>query len=502
MDFVTPLLAIGTCGDAADTAACAKHGIGTVISLMTVDFTAGNHHLTLPVTDRQPLAPATIRRATALIHREVSAGRKVLLHCQMGISRSPALAACYLHEYAGYSLDAAIAQIRSVRSIAEPHPVLLTSISTHYAATSRNAQAEVDLSANENPLGPSPRAIAAMQAVLPHSHRYPDRHGQTLRASIAATTGCTEEQVILGNGSCELLDLAARAFLAPGDNAVLATPSFNPYRSAISKAHGQAIAVPIYGFSHDLTGMAAHISAHTGLVFVGNPNNPTGTGCSTAELRALLDHLPPRAVLLLDEAYRNYAPPDSAALANGEELVAAGYPVLVVRTFSKLHGLAGLRIGYALGPPHLIQQMEALRPHYNTSAPAQAAALAALGDREHAETSRALAEHGRAQLTAGCAVLGLPCTTSHANFLLVRTGFADGWTTALAARGVRVKSGTPFGLPEHLRITVGLPEENRRCLDALADVQAQILSPASSPRSNGITPARPVGTKLQGDNTW
>lgn len=485
MDFVTPSLAVGACQDAADSRARALHGIGTVISLMPMDFTAGEHHVTLPVTDRQPIAPDTIRRITALIHREVGAGRKVLLHCQMGISRSPALAACYLHEYAGYSLDAAIAQIRQVRMIAEPHPVLLTSIAAHYNATSRNAPEEVDLSANENPLGPSPRAIAAIQAVLPHSHRYPDRQGQALRSGIAAKTGCAEAQVILGNGSCELLDLAARAFLAPGDNAVLATPSFHPYRSAIAKAHGQAIAVPMHGFSHDLAGMAARISAQTGLVFVGNPNNPTGTGCSTAELHALLDHLPPHGVLLLDEAYRDYAAPDSAALANGVELIAAGYPVLVVRTFSKLHGLAGLRIGYALGPAPLIQRMEALRPHYNTNALAQAAALAALGDDAHAAACRTQAEHGRAQLAAGCAALGLPCTPSHANFLLVRTGQADNWTTALAARGIRVKSGTPFGLPDHLRITVGRPEDNRRCLDALALVQTLMTAPAHGDHSSG-----------------
>lgn len=478
MDFVTPFLAVGTGEEAANAALRRQFGIGAVLSLLPVDFVAGEHHATLPIADRQPLPAAMIAAAGAFIADQIAAGRKVLLHCQMGISRSPAIAAGYLHTHAGLPLTEALAQVRRVRPIADPHPALLASLSSHCAAPAEHdAATSIDLSANENPLGPSPRALEAIHAAAANCHRYPDRNARALRAALAQRWLCQPEQIVLGNGSCELLDLAARAFLAPGDEAIIAVPSFMPYRSAVRKAHGRAVTVPLRDFEHDLEAMAARVTEKTRLVFLGNPNNPTGSGIDGAALVHFLDALPPHVVVVLDEAYREYA----SDARNGEAadstlLVAAGRRVVVVRTFSKIYGLAGLRIGYAIASAELTQTMEALRPHYNTSSVAQAAALAALGDEAHVTASRTLATAGRAQLTRGCAALGLPVVPSAANFLLVRVGAAPAVAGALAGRGILVKSGEPFGLPDYLRVTVGLASENYRFLAELATVLTERLT--------------------------
>ena len=493
MDFITPWLAIGALSEASDTGLRRQHGIEAVLSLLAVDFDAGANHLTLAVADRIALPGAAIGRATAFIEQQRLAGRKTLLHCQMGISRSPAIAACYLHEFTGLQLAESVRQVGRLRPVADPHPALLDSMATHYATTLKGAHPPcLDLSANENPLGPAPLALAALQAILPKAHRYPDRHGATLRRKLARRLGGSPEQVVLGNGSCELLDLAARAFLAPGDAAIIAPPCFPAYRSAVKRAHGRLIEVAMSAsddFACRLDAITAAIDHRTRLIFLGNPNNPTGQGLAAEALADWLDTLPRQVTVVLDEAYRDYndsndgddsddeqtaaddAPDPSKTLADGPALVRAGHRLLVLRSFSKLHGLAGLRIGYAFGPADLIAPLEALRPPYNTSAAAQVAALAALNDHAHQRASRLLAANGHAQLRRGLRALGLRCPPSHGNFVLIHVDLpgidAPQLAAKLGAAGILVKPGSAFGLPGHLRISLGLPDENQRLLDQL-----------------------------------
>ncbi|MFY9329468.1 MAG: histidinol-phosphate transaminase [Georgfuchsia sp.] len=324
----------------------------------------------------------------------------------------------------------------------------------------------LDMSANENPLGPSPLALAAVADVSGNFHCYPDSHGTALRVALANQLGVDVGQLILGNGSSELLDLIARATLAPGDQALIATPSFLPYRSAIQRARGVIVQVPLTSdYCFDLDRMAEQIGRRTRLVILGHPNNPTGTILGTEEFDRFLDRLPDQAVVLVDEAYHDYVRRPDAADAIA--LLKNGRPVVAVRTFSKLHALAGLRIGYAAAHPALAAQIESLRPHYNTSSAAQAAALACLADDDHIARSLSVNCTGLVALSSGCADLGLEYVPSEANFLLVRTGNADDITAAMKARCVLVKSGRPFGLPDHIRISVGTPASNARCLKAL-----------------------------------
>lgn len=513
MDFVTPWLAIGAAGEAADAALRRAHGIDAVLSLLPVDFDAGAAHLTLPVADRVALPGTTIRTVTAYIERQRQAGRKTLLHCQMGISRSPALAACYLHEYAGRRLDDALHEVGRARPVADPHPALLASMRQHYDEDGCRSDgldidvdsatlpaSHLDLSANENPLGPSPLALAALAAALVTSHRYPDRAATALRNALAARHGGSAEQIVLGNGSCEVLDLAARALLAPGQAAIIAPPCFPAYRSAVKRAHGRLVEVPLRAdeaFAYRLDRIAAAIADDTRLIFLGNPNNPTGQGVGV-DFGDWLDSLPAQVTVLLDEAYRDYgadldsgnvgsassadnkAPgttkgdANKAPLADGPALVSTGRRVLVVRSFSKLHGLAGLRLGYAFGPADLIAKLDAQRPTYNANTPAQVAALAALNDQAHQRSSRQLNAAGLEQLRNGLAALGLNCPPGQGNFVLADFGAcgldAGQIARQLAGTGIDVKPGSAFGLPAYLRISVGLPAQNQRLLEALQKI--------------------------------
>lgn len=466
MNFVTPAVAVGSLDEAANSALLRRHGIEAVLSLTEVDFEAGALHEVIAVQDRQPLPAAAIGRITAFIHRQVSSRRKVLVHCQMGISRSPALVACYLHEYEGMALEAAIGRIQRARPCADPHPALLASIEAHYAGTGKPEL--VDLSANENPFGPSPAVAEALGGAGGGIHRYPDRRGAGLRSALAERLGVAAEQIVLGNGSCEILDLAARAALGPGEEAIIGVPSFMPYRSAIRKAYGHPVAVPLQDFQYDLEAMADRVGERTRLVVLGNPNNPTGKTLPRAALERFLDGLPASVLVVLDEAYREYVA--DPGFADALDYVRDGRRVLAVRTFSKVHGLAGLRIGYGIGPAALAAELEVLRPHYNTNSLAQQAALAALGDAPHVTASIAANAEGRQFLSGSFAALGLDFVPSEANFILVRTGEAEAVTAALLARGVRVKSAAPFGTPDHIRVSVGRPEENQFFIEALTQV--------------------------------
>lgn len=327
------------------------------------------------------------------------------------------------------------------------------------------------LASNENPFGPSPLALKAMQEAAATVHRYPDGAGTALKACLAERLGVEPAQIALGNGSNELLELAARIFLQPGDEAVMARPAFIIYRMACQALGAVAVEVPCRDFVHELAGMAAAVSSRTKLLFVGNPNNPTGTAVPPATLEAFVRRLPPEPLLILDEAYWEFLP--EGERPRSLDWVREGRRCFVLRTFSKIYGLAGLRVGYGVGPPELVGLLDRLRAPFNVNTLAQVAAAAALEDRAHVTRTIAGTAEGRAALTAGLTTLGFRPVPSVTNFLLVdvrRDGAAV--AEALLRRGVIVRPMGAYGLPTHLRITVGTAAENARALEALRAVLA------------------------------
>lgn len=325
----------------------------------------------------------------------------------------------------------------------------------------------VKLASNENPLGPSPLALEAMRGVLGEAHRYPDGVAYRLRERIAAHHGVTMAEVIHGSGSNELLDLVVRTFMTPAQHLVFAEPAFVVYRIAALTYGVPFTAVPTSNLTHDLPAMAAAVTPKTRVVFVANPNNPTGTYVGRAAVESFLREVPPEVIVVMDEAYFEYAV--AADYPDCLELRSLRERLLVVRTFSKIHGLASMRVGYAVGPAPLIDYMNRVRPPFNVSTLGQVGAIAALGDREHVQKSAAHNQSERARLSAELERLGLKVAPSQANFVLVDVG-RPGRTVydALLKKGVIVR---PFAnLPTSLRVTVGLVHENDRFLSALAEV--------------------------------
>ncbi|KYG08526.1 histidinol-phosphate aminotransferase [Sorangium cellulosum] len=324
----------------------------------------------------------------------------------------------------------------------------------------------VKLASNENPLGPSPRAVEAARRELATMNFYPDASAYRLRERLAAVHGVAMEEIVQGNGSNELLDLMVHTFATPGSHIVFGDPAFVVYKLAALAYGVPFTAVPLRDLRHDLEAMAAAVTPKTRLLFVANPNNPTGTHVGRGAVERLLKEVPPEVVIVMDEAYIEYtdAPdfPDSMRLRHLRERL------LVVRTFSKIYGLAGLRVGYAVGPAKLIDYMNRTRAPFNVGAIAQAAAIAALDDAEHVEKSRALNLRERDRLTHELTRLGLSVAPSQANFVLVDVRRpARPVYDALLRKGVIVR---PFGnLPTSLRVTIGTERENQRFLDSLAD---------------------------------
>lgn len=329
----------------------------------------------------------------------------------------------------------------------------------------------VKLASNENPLGPSPRAVEAARAALGGANRYPEGGAWYLRRRLAERWGVPMEQVILGNGSGELLDMIARTLLTPADEAATSYGSFPLYELAVAMTGARFVTVPQRDYRFDLEALAAALISRTKLVFLANPNNPTGTMVTADEVEAFLDRVEQvcGAVTVLDEAYADYVPrPDYTRSA---EWVKQGRRVLVLRTFSKVYGLAGYRIGYGVAPPELIEQMTHVRSPFNTSAIAQAAALAALEDAEHVRRSVEMNARGMAQLELGLNRLGLEPVPSVTNFILVPLG-RDGRevSEAMLREGVIVRPMRWMGFPDAIRISIGAEEENARCLAALEKV--------------------------------
>ncbi len=321
----------------------------------------------------------------------------------------------------------------------------------------------VKMASNENPFGPSPKALAAAREALLQGQLYPDGGCVALRRKLAESYGLAPEQFVVGNGSNEILELLGHAFLRPGDEAVMGAPAFAIYKLVALLFGAKPVEVPLKDFRHDLPAMARAVTPRTRLVFAPILNNPTGTGSTEAEALAFARALPPHVVCVFDEAYAEYLenPPDL------RPLIAEGRPVICLRTFSKIHGLAALRVGYGYADAGLAALLNRVRQPFNVNAIGQAAAIAALDDREF--TGRCARENraGLAQLEAGFRALGLEFVPSVANFILVKVGDGAGWFDALQRRGVIVRPLKPYGLPEWLRITVGTKEQNERVLREL-----------------------------------
>ncbi len=323
----------------------------------------------------------------------------------------------------------------------------------------------IKLASNENPVGPSPKAVAALAEEHASLHRYPDGGGYRLRHAIADRWKVGNDQVILGNGSDEILGLLARAFLAPGDEAVMADHTFVIYKMEVTAAHGKPVTVPLVNWTHDLDAMARAVTPRTRLLFVCNPNNPTGTMVDADAVSRLMDRISQDVVVVFDEAYFEYVRdpqfPDSI------RYVQEGRNAIVLRTFSKIYGLAGLRIGYGITTPEIAGILNRVRPPFNANSLAQRAALAALGDDDHVANSRAVNAAGMEQVGRGLRELGFEPIPSETNFLYFDVK-RDGRQVfeSLLREGVIVRhiEGTM------LRVTIGQAEDNTVFLHALKRV--------------------------------
>jgi histidinol-phosphate aminotransferase len=327
----------------------------------------------------------------------------------------------------------------------------------------------IKLASNENPLGPSPRALEAARATLADIARYPDGNGFALKRALAGKLGVDVSQITLGNGSNDILEFTARAFVGAGDEVVFSEHAFAVYPIVTQAVGARAVVAPAKNWGHDLDAMRGVIGERTRLVFIANPNNPTGTWLKRAELEDFFARVPAHVIVVVDEAYfefvRESEYPDSVRWLDR-------FPNLIVaRTFSKAYGLAGLRVGYGLSSPAIADVLNRVRQPFNVNSVALAAASAALDDREHVERTVRMNAAGMRQLTDGFRALGLGFIPSVGNFVCLDLGrSAMPVYEALLREGVIVRPVANYGMPNHLRVTVGLPEENERFLRALKKV--------------------------------
>lgn len=327
----------------------------------------------------------------------------------------------------------------------------------------------VKLASNENPLGASPKALAAIQGELAELTRYPDGNGFALKNLLSSQCGVQLDQVTLGNGSNDILELVARAYLAPGLNAVFSEHAFAVYPIVTQAVGADAHVVPAKDWGHDLQAMLKAIDNNTRVVFIANPNNPTGTWFDANALNEFLQDVPERVLVVLDEAYIEYA--EGGELPDGLEFLSAYPNLLVSRTFSKAYGLAALRVGYALSSAVVADILNRVRQPFNVNSFALAAACAALQDADYLAESRRLNDAGMHQLQEGFRELGLGWIPSRGNFIALDLGqLAAPVYQGLLREGVIVRPVANYGMPNHLRITIGLPAENARLLEALAKV--------------------------------
>ncbi len=323
----------------------------------------------------------------------------------------------------------------------------------------------VKLASNENPLGASPLAIKAMEKALCDIARYPDGNGYELKAAIADRHGVSKDAIVLGNGSNDLLELAARAFLEPGFSAVFSKHAFAVYPLVVQAVGAKGIEATPKDWGHDLDAMFSALEEDTRMVFIANPNNPTGTLLEKGELRRFIGSLPENVLVVLDEAYNEFLP--EGLDADSISWLAEFPNLIITRTFSKAYGLAGLRVGFALAHPHVADMMNRVRQPFNVNSIAQAAAIAALSDLAFLEKSHAVNLAGMEQLEAGFKRMGLEYIPSFGNFLSFRIGHAQGIFQKLLKLGVIVRPVAGYAMPEHLRVSIGLEHENDKFLKAL-----------------------------------
>jgi histidinol-phosphate aminotransferase len=326
----------------------------------------------------------------------------------------------------------------------------------------------VKLASNENPLGPSPKALAAIGDKMAQLHLYPDGDCFYLKQGLSKKLGVAPESFIFGNGSNEIIELAVRTFMRAGDEAVMARQAFVVYNLVVQATGGNAKAVVLRDYTHDLAAIGAAITPQTKLVLLANPNNPTGTIYRREEWERFLDQVSRDVLLLVDEAYFEYV--EDADYPNSLEYHTADRAILTLRTFSKLYGLAGLRIGYGVGAGELIAMMQRVRQPFNVNAPAQWAALAALDDVEHVRRSLAVNRQGIDYLQKEFTRLGLEFVPTCANFILVRVGKGQEVFNRLLRQGVIIRPMAGYQFPEHVRVTVGTMAENEKFIAALEKV--------------------------------
>jgi histidinol-phosphate aminotransferase len=327
-----------------------------------------------------------------------------------------------------------------------------------------NPASIIKLASNENPFGPSPKAVAAAARALEQAELYPDGGCVALRARLATEFSLSPDQLIIGNGSNEIIELLGHALLGPGDEVVMGNPAFAVYKLVALLFGARPIEVPLVNHRHDLGALLRAVTPATKLVFLPSPNNPTGTANSEEEIIAFVRALPPHVVFAYDEAYAEFLdnPPDL------RPLIAEGRKVICMRTFSKIYGLASLRVGYAYTSAEFAGLLNRVRQPFNVNALAQAAAIAALDDQSFARDCARKNREGLAQLEAGFQKLGIEYVPSVANFILARVGDGARIFEVLQQRGVIVRPMKPYGMPEWLRITVGSREQNERLLAELA----------------------------------
>lgn len=333
----------------------------------------------------------------------------------------------------------------------------------------------IKLASNENPLGPSPKAVEASKKVLTEIHRYPDDSYYQLRQKIAIRYNVPPDWVLLGRGSDEILLHIVQTFVEPGDEVVFSTPSFVMYDILSTLMDAVCVKVPLRDFVHDVTGLLDAITERTKIVFVDNPNNPTGTILHERAVRSLLNEIPKGVVVVLDEAYAEFV--ESTDYPKSLNYIKEGHPVIVLRTFSKAYGLAGLRIGYGFACPEITQHLLKVREPFNVSSIASAAAEAALDDTEFLDKVRKTVWTSKRLMYRGLEQLALKYVPTEANFILVEVKrLAKEVADALLRRGIIVRPCEPFGLPNHLRVDIGTPEIVERFIAALKEVLLEDVS--------------------------
>lgn len=330
----------------------------------------------------------------------------------------------------------------------------------------------IKLASNENPLGPAKQVVEAIVAIARDVYLYPDSNRYHLRRALGEYLGIDTERLFLGNGSDEVIKLFAEAFFRPGDEVIITKPTFSVYEYAARLMGAEVVVVPAAdGCRHDLDRMAEAVTVKTKALFICNPNNPTGTIIGRKQLREFINRLPEQVLVVIDEAYCDYVDED-ADYGRGLDYIESGR-VLVLRTFSKIHGMAGLRVGYGIADPELLKWLERVKEPFSMNIIAQHAAIAALQAVGHVALSRQVNAEGKSQIYRGLEELGLTYLPTQANFILFQVPVESKIVyDGMLRQGIILRMADSFGLPRHIRVTVGTPEQNARFLRALRDVLA------------------------------